>query len=85
MLWNWGDGSQSDMLGPVASGTAVSDSHTWESKGTYSVTVIVEDEYGASVTASLEVAMPKSQTHFLFLDWFFERFPRLANLIDLFF
>jgi hypothetical protein len=83
--WDWGDGTQGDWLGPFVSGTEVSDSHSWETKGDYSVSVTVEDDHGASVTAFLEVSMPKSQTYNLFMNWLFERFPLLAYFIGLFF
>jgi hypothetical protein len=82
--WDWGDGTTSDWLGPFVSGSEVSDSHIWETKGSYSVSVVVEDEHEAQVTASLEVSMPKSQSYILFIDWIFQRFPLIANMIELF-
>jgi hypothetical protein len=43
----WGDGSNSDWLGPFHSGEKVTVTHTWESPGTYTVRAIAKDIYNA--------------------------------------
>jgi len=43
----WGDGSNSDWLGPYHSGEEVTVTHTWESPGTYTVRAIAKDIYNA--------------------------------------
>jgi hypothetical protein len=83
VTWDWGDGTQSGWLGPFVSGAVVSDSHVWDTKGAYSVSVTVEDEHGARVIASMEVSMPKSKPDTLFIDWFVWRFPLLNYIIGL--
>ncbi len=81
--WDWDDGTGSDWLGPFISGTEVCDSHIWETKGSYTVSVTVEDEHGASVTAYKEVSMPRSKTFNTFFQWIFDRFPILRYLFGL--
>jgi hypothetical protein len=79
--WDWGDGTSSDWLGPISSGTEVCDSHIWDTKGSYTVSVTVEDEHGLSVTAYKEVSMPRSRTFNTFLQWIFERFPNAFPIL----
>ena len=58
--FNWGDGNEicTDLY---ASGQQASASHTWESKGDYTITVKATDEHGAeSEPATLKVSMPLS-------------------------
>ena len=45
-LFEWGDGSDSNWLGPYASGTTVSASHIWHNKGFYNVKVKIKDAFG---------------------------------------
>ena len=56
--FNWGDGNEicTDLY---PSGQQASASHTWESKGDYTITVKATDEHGAeSEPATLKVSMP---------------------------
>jgi len=46
-LFDWGDGTKSDWIGPVNSGVAVSESHAWTDVGLYNVTVRAKDENGS--------------------------------------
>ena len=79
--WDWGDGTSSDWLGPYVSGTEVCDSHIWDTKGTYIVSVTVMDEDGASVTANKEVSIPRSRIFNSFIHSFFERFPNVFPIL----
>jgi len=45
-LFNWGDGTTSEWLGPYATNQTVEDSHTWEEAGDYNITVKAKDENG---------------------------------------
>ena len=83
--WDWGDGTGSDWIGPIFSGTEVSDSHIWNAKGSYTVSVTIEDEHGLSVTAYKEISMPRSRTINTFLHWIFERFPKAFPLLRIIF
>lgn len=45
-MFDWGDGTFTDWLGPYPSGTEISTTHKWYNKGAYSVTVKAKDENG---------------------------------------
>ena len=50
--FNWGDGANSDWVGPYLSGDSCVASHTWENAGIYSVKVKAKDEHGRESTWS---------------------------------
>jgi hypothetical protein len=45
-LWSWGDGTQSEWLGPFDSNASAVASHEWDIAGTYSVEVKARDDIG---------------------------------------
>ena len=45
-LWDWGDGTQSEWLGPFTSGAEVSAQKSWNTKGIYSIKVKAKDISG---------------------------------------
>jgi len=45
-LWSWGDGTQSQWLGPFDSGAAAEASHSWNMAGIYAVKVKAKDSLG---------------------------------------
>ena len=49
--FNWDDGNDSGWIGPYASGTIATASHTWSSPGIYQVKVKAKDVYGAELGA----------------------------------
>ncbi|MFO7678393.1 MAG: PKD domain-containing protein [Thermoplasmatota archaeon] len=61
-LWDWGDGTFSDWLGPYASGAQASALHMWEEDGTYSIRVKAKNNFDAESEWSdpLSVTMPLS-------------------------
>ena len=63
-LWDWGDGNQSEWLGPFASGAQASAQHSWSAKGDYSIKVKAKDIYGAESAWSdpLPITMPTSKS-----------------------
>ena len=87
-LWDWGDGTQSNWLGPYNSGATINTTHTW-GKGSYSIKVKSKDTYGAESAWSdpLTVTMPKNiaytfQVMFLqILKQIFERFPNAFPIL----
>ncbi len=81
--WDWDDGTGSDWLGPLQSGTEVCDSHIWNIKGTYTISVTVEDEHGEIVTAYKDVIIPKNKfiINSLFLK-IAEDIPLLGRLLS---
>ena len=50
--WDWGDGQQSDWLGPFPSGVTCEASHSWTTVGDYDVTVVCRDEFQAESAPS---------------------------------
>lgn len=61
-LFNWGDGSQSSWLGPVASGETCETAHIWGEQGNYEIRVKARDINGGESEWSdpLQISMPKS-------------------------
>jgi hypothetical protein len=47
-MFDWGDGTYSDWIGPVASGTSVEGYHAWVEEGNYEIKVKARDEFGES-------------------------------------
>jgi hypothetical protein len=82
--WEWDDGTSSDWLGPFISGTEVCDSHIWDNKGSYIISVTVKDEFGGIVRAYKEVIMPRDKSfifNFNLLEWLFEKFPNAFPIL----
>jgi len=89
-LFDWGDGTTSGWIGPLASGATCQASHTWESQGDYNVKVKAKDQHGDESPWSepLSISMPKTKQFlnrpFLqFLQNLLQRFPLLARLLQL--
>ncbi len=51
-MWDWGDGSISDWIGPVNSGEQVELSHYWPNTGGYLIRVKAKDEMGTETAYS---------------------------------
>jgi len=87
-LWDWGDGSQSNWLGPYNSGVTVSTTHTW-GKGSYSIKVKAKDSKGAESNWSdpFTITMPKNSAFNPFYSFlqimkqFFDQFPYAFPLL----
>ena len=87
-LFDWGDETYSEWLGPVQSGDEIEATHIWEEQGDYSVRVKVKDERGVQSEWSdpLPVTMPY-QRHLTLSDIFEmirEDFPFLFSLFQSF-
>jgi len=75
---DWGDGQNSGWVGPYASGATQTVSHTWATKGSYTIKAKAKDTGGhESEYGTLPITMPMTMTPpFLqFLEKLFERFP----------
>lgn len=61
-LFEWGDGTNSNWLGPFSSGETIEASHIWDREGSYNIKVKAKDIYDAESEWSdpLVVSMPKS-------------------------
>jgi outer membrane protein assembly factor BamB len=85
IIWyfiDWGDNTNTGWMGPYDSGTEITNSHTWDKKGTYIIKVKVKDPYNSeSSEATLEVTMPRNKAIYssLFLR-FLEQFPFFEKL-----
>jgi hypothetical protein len=77
-MWDWGDGTFSDWLGPFTSGSQATAHKSWTEKGKYSIKVKAKDGYGAESNWSepLPITMPTS--------WVFHPFGFLTLLLKLF-
>ena len=83
--WNWGDGNQSEWIGPYNTGDTCEATHTWDEKDDYEIKVKAKDEHGKESEWSdpLEVAMPKNKAINPFLERLIERFPILEQILQL--
>jgi hypothetical protein len=85
----WGDGQTTTWTAFQASDNPYSESHTWNSEGTYTIKAKAKDPDGLeSIWSELSVSMPKSKSitdkPFLrFLEDFKDRFQLLVQLLDL--
>ncbi len=93
-LFDWDDGTYSEVLGSYNSGDEVEASHTWSKSGVYNVRIkallVDYNEYSYKETEwsePLSVTMPKDKSKddlFLtkILDRFFERNPMILHLLE---
>jgi hypothetical protein len=84
-LIDWGDG-ESETTSFTGSGTDMTASHAWSEKGTYTLTVKAEDEFGAlSFETSGKITIPRNKIiNNPFLNWLQchpNMFPLLQKLI----
>jgi len=85
-IWDWGDDSFSQWLGPLDSGLMTNALHSW-AKGSYNIRVKAKDIYGSESDWSepLEVSMPKSKSYIstlqLILQKFFQRFSFFEKIL----
>jgi len=65
-LFDWGDGTECDWVGPYDSDVVCYVSHNWSVKGDFEIKVKAKDEYELESQWSdpLEVSMPKNKTYF---------------------
>ena len=78
-IFDWGDGTSSGWLGTFESGEEICDNHTWNDRGNYIITVTLRDDYGATVTATLEISIPRARTYCL---RFADMFPILQRILN---
>lgn len=90
-LFDWGDGTTSGWIGPFSSGQTASQSHTWVSRGSFSVKVKARDAEGLESvwSESLPVSMPLLRRSLfeerpLMVQWLSERFILFQLFFDSF-
>jgi hypothetical protein len=61
---DWGDGTTTGWMNQITSGEEKTQEHEWSSKGSYTITFTVKDEYGAETKATKTVSIStKSKTN----------------------
>ncbi len=94
-MWDWGDGTYTDWLGPFASGETNCADHGWIETGIYEIRVKVKDEYGLETGWSepfiiviedelpyLNIVTPEKRTFYLnFKDRIVLKIPCLTTII----
>ncbi|PNX48874.1 MAG: hypothetical protein BV457_02880 [Thermoplasmata archaeon M9B1D] len=87
--FDWGDGTNSEWVGPFDSGTVVGAKHKWSVKGSYEIKVKAKDTNGAESEWSdpLPISMPKvvvsGSLLLRLLERFLNMFPVLRQLLVL--
>jgi len=86
-LFDWGDETYSDYVGPYNSNITCESFHNWNEDGDYEIRVKAKDEHGLESEWSdpLSITMPKNKAinnPFLqFLERLIERFPILEQIL----
>jgi parallel beta-helix repeat protein len=83
---DWGDGTNTSWLGPCPSGEEITVSHTWNTRGSYTIKAKAKDLFGAeSQWGTLKITMPADlQKTFFFLqiqERLLDRFPWLFPVL----
>jgi len=85
-LWDWGDGTNSEWIGPYENDGICEESHIWSTKGGYNIKVKVKDTSGTESVWSdpISITMLYSFNKLIlqFLEWLFERFPNAFPLLQ---
>jgi len=83
-FFDWGDGSNSGWVGPIASGGTANASHTWDDQDDYSIKVKAKDPNGEESPWSdpLPITMPNALSFNLpvFIQYLLELFPFLGRI-----
>jgi len=85
--WKWGDGTESEWLGPFESGEVVNAFHIWEEKGSYPIQVKAKDEsdmesdWSDSLTITIKKGKARSYSLLInFIEILRDQFPLMTNL-----
>ena len=78
-LWDWGDNTTSDWLGPYNSGEEIIASHSWSDEGVYEIKVKAKDANGAESEWSNPFMISVSKIYFL-RNFFIEKIPSWLEL-----
>jgi len=81
-FWDWGDGTQTEWLGPYSSGEQITKSHSWNSDGTYLIKAKIKDQFGfESDWTELSVSIPKNRGLFYnIINRIINKFPILRTI-----
>ena len=87
--WSWGDGEESNWMGPYSSGDLCEATHQWTERGTYLIRVKAKDNNNKESTwsSALEIGIKqKTRPKYYFNNFIgllLEKFPRLEKIIML--
>jgi len=87
-MWDWGDGTFSEWLGPYGSGEECSESHIWNDRDSYSIKVKAKDvnDIQSPWSDPLPVTMPKyKDKQFSLINRFLQRFDISFPFLNLIF
>lgn len=83
--FDWGDGTNTGWLGPCSSGDDCEASHSWNTKGDYTIKVKARDRcFAESNWETLQVSMPKGKlitSSYSFLENLIQNYPHLYILL----
>jgi hypothetical protein len=85
--WDWDDGNFSDWIGPFVSGAISTATHTWQTKGTYSVKVMAKDKdnlmspWSDPLTVTMPAGLGLGAPIHSFLQWLFDTFPNAFPIL----
>ncbi|RLF59254.1 MAG: Zn-dependent exopeptidase M28 [Thermoplasmata archaeon] len=85
VMWDWGDDSTSDWLGPFTSGEVITTSRSWEENGDFEIKVQAKDEHNQESGWSdpLSISMPKNKNINTLLIRFLEEHPIIYELLQM--
>lgn len=83
-LWDWGDGNQTDWLGPYESSEIMKTGWIWTGKGTYEIKVKAKDEFNIESDWSepLQMDISNSKSNSIFLTKIIQDFSRSYPLLN---
>ncbi len=81
-LWDWGDYSEQDWIGPVDQGKNISSNHTWSRRFKYEIKVKAKDVHGAESEWSESLTIWGSKNKQIKNNWFLSIIDYLTKLLD---
>ena len=82
-MFDWGDNTMSDWLGPYNSGQTVQGNKTWVSQGVFEIKVVAKDEHGkfSDWSDPLSVTMPRTVGFRSFFLELLEQYPNMFSIL----
>ena len=80
----WGDGTNTGWIGPYSSGEDVTESHSWSSKGAYTISAKAKDtDENEGLSGTFTINIPRNKQLFSnLISRYIERFPMLFSLLQ---
>lgn len=85
-MFDWGDNTTSEWVGPYANGDTASADKAWNNDGTYFIRVVAKDEHGkvSGWSDPTEISMPKGKNvgfNSNIIFWLLEKFPNAFPIL----